>query len=204
MAGPKVGQCWGPKHFTQSSKKLAHLLHYDNPDTNTGHSNRKAGVTVIQNTEGIGAGLKLSMCRHKGEVVTSGYDASTQMARDRASAALMNVSLPSKFYSFCLLCMCYQYLFCLFVTMLSVLFLICYVIVVIAILQIKMNLDLSRCLHRILILIQSFFDLALLHVRMMILYSTIQFNRLDRLILMILIRDLQACRDKTLEVRSPI
>ena len=81
---------------------------YDSPNTNTGHSNRKAGITVIQNTEGIGAGLKLSMCRHKGEVVTSGYDASTLLARDRASAALMAVTLPSKFGSFyflfCFIC----------------------------------------------------------------------------------------------------
>jgi hypothetical protein len=100
LAGPKEGSCWGPKQFPKISKRLAHLLGYDNPGTNTGHSNRKAGVTVIQNTEGIGAGLKLSMCRHKGEVVTSGYDAATQLARDRASAALMGVPLPSKFFLF--------------------------------------------------------------------------------------------------------
>jgi len=109
MAGPKVGSCWGPKQFPRISKKLAHLLGYDNPETNTGHSNRKAGVTVIQNTEGIGAGLKLSMCRHKGEVVTSGYDAATQLARDRASAALMGVPLPKSKLFLC-------NLYCLFLS----------------------------------------------------------------------------------------
>jgi hypothetical protein len=98
MAGPKLGSCWGPKQFPKISKRLAHLLGYDNLDTNTGHSNQKAGVTIIQNTEGIGAGLKVSMCRHKGEVVTSGYNATTQLARDRASAALLGVLLSYRWH----------------------------------------------------------------------------------------------------------
>ena len=100
MAGPKVGSCWGIQHFPRISKRLAYLIGYDNPETNTGHSNRKGGITVIQNTEGIGAGLKLGMCRHSGEALSAGYDQTTQLARDRASAALMGVPLPGKYSVF--------------------------------------------------------------------------------------------------------
>ena len=93
----------GPHQFNNVSIRNAHVLGYDNPDTNTntGYGNRACVVTKIQGSN-CGAGLKLKMSSHAHHEIAASYDHTNQAGKDKAAAALMGINLPKgmSLYSF--------------------------------------------------------------------------------------------------------
>ena len=88
------------------SKRHAKVFGFENWKKCTGHGKRRQGVTTIHNTDGVGAGIKVSASRHKHLDTSVGYDGGTTHGKDNAIRALLGPqhdALQPGTYIFCAL-----------------------------------------------------------------------------------------------------
>ena len=94
-ANPHANGCFGRNYTNVISKRYAHKLGFDNPNTNTAHGNRKYGSSALVNTDGIGPKLTTNLTRHAHYSTVSTYEKPNATAVDRAMEALQGPIDPS-------------------------------------------------------------------------------------------------------------
>jgi len=79
----------GANHFNTMSKRHAKVFGFTNWRKNTSHGKRSKGVTAIHAADGVGAGTKHRVSRHKNFDTSVGYDRGTTRGEENAILALM-------------------------------------------------------------------------------------------------------------------